>query len=366
MGLGSLGPYGAPAIVSLEEARQLAQDARALKAKGIDPLDARDAAEAAKAAEEARRVTFQTAAERYIEAHSAKWRNQKHRDQWESTLKAYAYSAIGDKAVSEVDAEMVLGILRPLWSTRTETASRVRGRIEIVLDWAKWKGYREGENPARWRGNLAFDLPPRRKVRPVVHHPALPYAELPDFLVKLRERPGIAADALEFLILTVGRTGEVIGARWPEIDRVQKLWIVPAARMKAGKEHRVTLSDAALSVLDRIDRADDCDLIFQRRKRALSNNALLALLSRMKRDDVTAHGFRSTFRSWAADKTSFPREVAELCLAHAIGDEVENSYMRSDLLEKRRRLMNAWAGYCASPAGASVTSIDAARQRAAS
>jgi integrase len=371
MGLGPLGPHGAPATVSLEEARKLAQAARTLKAAGVDPIDAREAAAAAKAAEEARRVTFKAAAERYIEAHGAKWRNQKHRDQWESTLKAYAYPAIGEKAVSEIDVEMVLDILRPIWAIKTETASRVRGRIETILDWSKWKGYRQGENPARWRGNLSFELPSRRKIRPVVHHPAMAYGDAPDFMARVRAREGLSARALELAILTACRTGEIIGISWKEIDLDNQLWTVPAGRMKALREHRVPLSAAAIDLLRRM-KPTPCDpnaFVFPGRKRGnhhLSNGAMLQLLDRMGRGDVTTHGFRSTFEDWTLDRTSFGSEVSEMALAHAIKDETKAAYFRSDLFIKRRKLMEAWAKYCASSAGAAVVSIDEARQRAAS
>jgi integrase len=369
MGLGPLGPHGTPAIVSLEEARRLAQDARSRKAKGEDPLDARAAAEAAKAAEEARRVTFKTAAARYIEAHSAKWRNQKHRDQWESTLKAYAYPQVGETAVSEIDTEMVLRILRPIWATKTETASRVRGRIEIVLDWSKWKGYRHGENPARWRGNLSFELPSRRKIRPVVHHPAMAYRDVPDFVPRVRSREGLSARALELAILTACRTSEIIGISWKEIDLDNQVWTVPAGRMKALREHRVPLSTAAADLLRRMKPASNEPIAFvfpgRKRGKHLSNGAMLQLLDRMGRGDVTTHGFRSTFKDWTLDRTSFGPEVSEMALAHVVKDETEAAYLRSDLFIKRRKLMEAWARYCGSSAGAAVVSFEEARMRAA-
>jgi integrase len=246
----------------------------------------------------------------------------------------------------------------PLWTAKSETASRLRGRIESILDWAKVRGYREGENPARWRGHLDKLLPSRAKVRSVEHHAAMPYAELPDFIVDLRTQEGIAARALEFAILTAARTGEVIGARWNEIDMAQKIWTVPAARMKSGKERRVPLSATAIAILEEIEslayidaqeRTDAYVFPGGKRGRPLSNMAFLMLLRRMKRHDLTAHGFRSTFRDWAAERTNFPSEVAEMALAHTVSSKVEQAYRRGDLFERRRRMMTTWATFCATP-----------------
>jgi integrase len=245
----------------------------------------------------------------------------------------------------------VLKILEPIWTVKPETAGRVRGRMESILDWAKVRGYRTGENPARWRGHLDKLLPPRSKVRRVEHHAALPYAELPSFLVSLREQKGIAARALEYSILTAARTGEVIGARWGEIDLLDKTWTLPATRMKAGKEHRVPLSARALAILKEMQahRHADNAFVFPGAKpgRPLSNMVFLMLLRRIGRGDVTAHGFRSTFRNWAAERTSFPAEVAEMALAHTVSDKTVAAYNRSDLFERRRRLMSAWTTFCA-------------------
>src|ERR1700730_7761772 len=239
--------------------------------------------------------------------------------------------------------------LEPIWQTKSETASRLRGRIEAVLDWATAREYRKGDNPARWRGHLDKLLPARSKVRKVEHHPALPFDDLADFIAGLRSQEGIAARALEFLILTATRTGEVIGARWDEVDLGEKIWVVPAARMKAGREHRVPLSGAAMAILEEMEKIRESEFVFTggERGKPLSNMAMLAVLKRMERGDLTAHGFRSSFRDWAAERTNFPHEVAEMALAHTVGDKVEAAYRRGDLLQKRRQIMDAWARFCA-------------------
>jgi integrase len=257
---------------------------------------------------------------------------------------------IGKLPVNEIDVRHVTKILEPLWATTTETASRVRGRIERVLDWAKVRGYRTGENPARWRGHLDQLLPRRSKVRRVQHHPALPYSDMTAFMGKLRQRPGMAALALEFLILTATRTGEVRGAKWSELDIPKKLWTIPAERMKAGVEHRVPLSIEAMDVLQRaIERRHrGSDYVFQgvKPERPLTSNVMLWVLKRINRAGVTAHGFRSTFRDWAAETTNFPNQVVEMALAHTVENKTEAAYRRGDLLAKRFALMAAWASYC--------------------
>jgi integrase len=345
MGLGPLSLY------SLQEARTKALDARKLRHEGIDPIEARRAQRARARLEEAKTITFKQCAEAYINSHRAGWRNGKHAGQWSATLATYAYPLIGDLAVQSVDTGLVLKVLEPIWTKKSETAGRLRGRIENILDWAKVCGYREGENPACWRGHLDKLLPPLSKVRQVEHHAALRYGEMPDFLARLREQEGIAARALEFLILTAARTGEVIGARWDEIDFSRKTWTIPAGRMKAHREHRVPLSDRALTILDemRAARRDtDEAFVFPGRKpnTTLSNMVFLMLLRRMGRGDLTAHGFRATFKTWASERTSFQNEIVEASLAHVIGDKVEQAYRRGDLFEKRRRLMDAWAKFC--------------------
>jgi integrase len=352
MGLGSL------IDVSLAEARERAAECRQLRKQGIDPIESRRAAKAERLVTAAKAKTFDQAAEAYIAAHRAGWRNPKHAAQWKATLATYASPVFGKLPASSIDTGLVLKALEPIWTAKPETAGRVRGRIEAVLDWTTARGYRMGENPARWRGHLDKLLPARSKVRKVKHHSALPYTELPRFLASLREQQGTSARALEFTILTAARTNETIGARWLELDLSGKIWTVPAERMKAGREHRVPLSAAAMAILRRLEDVSEDDLVFPGdRRRAISNMAMLMLLRRMGRDDLTVHGFRSTFRTWAAECTSFPREVIEAALAHLVGGATEQAYQRGDLFGKRRRLMDAWDKYCAQPAsgGAVVT-----------
>jgi integrase len=345
MGLGPLALFG------LSEARAKALDARRLRHEGIDPIEARRAMRAQVRLDAVKAVTFMECAEAYIKAHRTGWRNGKHAGQWEATLATYAGPVIGALPVQAIDTALVLKVLEPIWATKPETAGRVRGRIEAVLDWAKVREYRQGENPARWRGHLDKLLPASGKVRKIVHHAALPYAELPGFLVALREQEGIAARALEFTILTAARTGETIGARWSELNLLDRAWTVPAERMKSGREHRVPLSARVLTILEGMQshRHADDGFLFPGGKigKPLSNMAFLMLLRRMGRDDLTAHGFRSSFRDWAAERTNFPSEVAEMALAHVVGSKVEAAYRRGDLFEKRRRLMEAWADFLA-------------------
>jgi len=344
MGLGPVHTIG------LAEARKRAQEHRRQRLDGIDPVDARKTERAKAKLEAAKAITFKACAEKYIKAHSAGWRNEKHAAQWTATLTTYAYPKIGALPVAAVDTGLVTQILNPLWAAKPETASRVRGRIESVLDYAGTHGWRSGENPARWRGHLENVLPRRAKVRKVEHHAALPWGQIGAFMVDLGKQEGVAALALRFAILTAARTGEVIGARWSEIDLQAGLWTVPGDRMKAGREHRVPLSKAALEVLREAakqrDDTGDAAFVFPggRPGNGLSNMALLALLRRMKRDDLTAHGFRSTFRDWAAE-TGQPADIAEAALAHVVGDKTVVAYQRGDLLERRRKLMDAWAAF---------------------
>lgn len=347
MGLGSVN------AVTLAEARDLAENCRRALARGIDPIDARQEEHRRQRLEAARVMTFKNCAEAYIQAHEAGWRNEKHAGQWNATLANYVYPVFGDLPVQVVDTALVIRVLEPIWRTKTETASRVRGRIEAVLDWATSRKYRQGDNPARWKGHMENLLPPRSKVRRVVHHPALPFEETGTFMAELRRQDGIAARGLEFQVLTAARTGEVIGARWGEFDLGKKVWTIPAERMKSGKQHRVPLSSAALAILEKMREVRQSDFVFPGAvsRKPLSSMAFLQLLKRMKRDDLTAHGFRSTFRDWAAERTGYPRDVVEMALAHTIRDRVEAAYRRGDLFEKRRRLMEDWAKYCAaSPA----------------
>lgn len=360
MGLGSL------SAVCLADARIKAAECRTLRQEGIDPIVAREVRRAQAALEEAKAITFKEAAERYIKSHRAGWKNAKHASQWENTLATYVYPIIGTLSVQAIDTALVCKVLEPIWQTKTETASRVRGRLEVILDWAKARGLRQGDNPARWRGHLQFEFAPKSKVSPVRHHAALPYAELPDFMLKLREQKGTGARALEFTILTAARTEETIGATAGEINAKEKVWTVPAGRMKAGKEHRKPLSSRALSIAQNAitPQRDDGAFIFSGAKHgigALSNMAMTAVLKRMKYDHVTVHGFRSTFRDWAAERANFPNEVVEMALAHAVGDKVEAAYRRGDLFEKRRRLMAEWATYCNTPKAGRSTVIQTAR-----
>jgi integrase len=360
MGLGPLALYG------LQEARGRALDARRLRHEGMDPIDTRRAARLQERLKAAKAMTFKQCAEAYIASHRAGWRNEKHAGQWETTLATYAYPAIGALPVQSIDTGLVLRVLEPIWTEKSETAGRVRGRIEAILDWAKARDYRAGENPARWRGHVDKLLPARNKVRKVEHHAALPYAELPGFMLALRGQEGNSARALEFAILTAARTGEVIGATWDEINWTEKVWTIDGARMKAGKEHRVPLCDRATMLLTELEpNADDTSaerrFLFAGGKagRPLSNMAMDMLLRRMN-SDVTVHGFRSTFRDWAAERTNFPSEVVEMALAHTISSKVEKAYRRGDLFEKRRRLMDTWADFCAKPpASGTVVSLRA-------
>jgi integrase len=341
--------FGNARDVTLAEAREKAAEARRLLAQGIDPLDHRQAAKGAQPATVANVTTFAQAADRYVAQNEAGWRNPKHRQQWRNTLATYASPHIGELPVADVDTTAVLRVLQPIWTQKPETASRVRGRIEAVLDFARVQGWREGSNPAAWRGHLALVLPPKAKVRRVEHHAALDWREVPAFIVKLRERDSVGARALEFAILTAARSGEVRGARWPEIDLDAALWTVPAGRMKAGRQHRVPLSDAACDVLRGVAAMseDHHGYMFpgQRERRPLSDMSLTAVLRRMSRGDLTAHGFRSSFRDWCAE-TGQPAEIAEAALAHMVGNKTVAAYQRGDLLERRRKLMDAWAAFC--------------------
>jgi integrase len=316
-------------LFSLAEARRMAADAHKLVKQDVDPIEQRHAERAAKSTDSAKAMTFKTCAEAYIAAHRTGWRSPKHAAQWPSTLQTYVYPVMGGLPVQTIDVGLVMKTLEPSWNSKPETASRVRGRIEAVLDWATARGYRRGENPARWRGHLENLLPKKSKVRRVEHHAALPYPEIAVFMAALRQQEGIAARALEFAILTAARTGEVIG-------------------MKAGREHRVPLSEAAVAILRTMAEVRMGEYVFPgaRTRRPLSNTALLLLLRRMGRGDLTTHGFRSAFSDWCAEQTSTSSEVREMALAHAVSDKVEAAYRRGDLFQKRRELMAAWGRYC--------------------
>jgi integrase len=336
MGLGSAD--GA----SLAQARVKAGLARQSVAAGRNPIEARREAMRI----EAGKPTFGAVADALIAAKESEWRNEKHRAQWRMTLETYA-APLRSRPVDEIDTGAVLAVLTPLWQTKPETASRLRGRIEAVLDAAKAQGHRSGENPAAWRGHLSHLLPKRGKLTRG-HHAAMAYDGVPAFVARLREREALAAMALEFTILTAARSGEALGALWCEIDLAAKVWTVPAERMKAAREHRIPLSDRAFAILERLAKAKTVDFVFpsSRAGKPLSGMAMEMLLRRMDQDNVTVHGFRSAFRDWAGNETSFPREIAEAALAHVIGDKAEQAYRRGDALEKRRALMAAWANHC--------------------
>jgi integrase len=336
---------GAVHTISLAQAREDATKCRALLRDGVDPIEAKRARRAQTALAQVSGTTFADCAARLISSHESSWRNAKHRAQWISTLSTYAFPVMGAVAVQAIDTALVLKVLEPIWNDKPETASRLRGRIESVLDWAKARGYRNGDNPARWRGHLDHLLPAPSKVRKVKHHAALPYADVGKFMDELRGREGIAARALEFCILTAARTGEVTGARWSEIDLAAKTWTIAGDRMKSSREHRVPLSAAAIATLGTNGAGDD-PVFPGAGGKPLGPLQMAKVLRRMGRD-VTVHGFRSTFTDWASEHTNYPRHVVEMALAHAIGDKVEAAYRRGDLFETRRRLMDAWGQFCA-------------------
>ena len=357
MGLGALH------TVTLAEARGKARELRALLLTGKDPLEVRASDKLLDALDRAREMTFNQCAGAYIAAHRGSWKNVKHAEQWTNTLATYAAPIIGELPVAAVDTGLVVKVLTPIWQEKTETATRLRGRIESILDWATVSKYRGGENPARWRGHLDNLLADPNKLGKVKHHPALPWQDAGGFMKKLRSREGMAARAVEFAILTAARSGEVRGAVWAEIDLDCSLWTIPAARMKAGREHRIPLSAEAVTLLREMPRAEKFIFPGNRKGTALSDMSLTAVLRRMDRHDITVHGFRSTFRDWCSESVanSFPREVCEHALAHSLPDKVEAAYRRGDLLEKRVLLMQVWANYCSTDAvTASVTAIHVA------
>ncbi len=361
--------------VSLADAREAARGAKALLRRGVDPIEARRAEAKAKAAEVAPH-TFRSTMDAYMQAHSAGWRSERFKRQWKAMVEAYAGPILGEMAIGAIDTDAILRVLRqpigggtkprPLWEAMPETAGRVRGRVEAILSYAAAHGWRSIENPARWKGHLSNLLPARAKVAAVVHHHALPWREMGSFMAELRTRESTAARVLELLILTAARSGEVFGMRWGEVDLEHALWTIPASRMKGGRAHRVPLSAAAMAVLRGMqpeERPDPSSLVFPgaARGKPLSGMAMLMLLRRMNphseekparwRDratgePITVHGFRSCFRDWTAEATTYPRELAEAALAHTLGSKVEAAYQRGDMLERRRRMMEAWADYC--------------------
>jgi integrase len=368
MGIGTLDVKSAP------DARADAATFIAQVRAGVDPIEARNRIEASQ--DSTRVMTFDEAAKQFIKANKTGWKNAKHADQWQNTLDAYASPVFGTRPVSEVDLSMVLQVLEPIWETKTETATRVRGRIENVLDWATVKGYRDGANPARWKGHLEHLMKSRKdmaaaghKKATVRHHPALPYARVAAFMAALRAVPGSGARALELAILTAARSGEVRGTLWSEFDLDGKVWVIPKDRMKATREHRVPLSPAAVNLLEGLDRKGEHALVFigergrkigDRGQTPISDMTITAVIRRMNEGEagvvwtdpktnaqIVPHGFRSTFRDWAAEQTDYSNEMVEMALAHAVGNKVEAAYRRGDMLEKRRDLMDAWAKYCA-------------------
>lgn len=337
-------------VISLAEARAKVAEYRKLLVSRIDPIDARRTEQVQQALGAAKTISFSECATAYIETHRAGWKNEKHADQWANTLETYCGGVFGKLPVSAVDTSVVMKALQQIWSEKAETASRLRARIEKVLDWATVRGYRTGENPARWRGHLDKLLPAMKKKQRVKHHAALPFTHIGAFMADLRQQDGLSARALDFTILTAARTNEVIGARWGEFDLTKNLWLIPAARMKSHRPHRVALSPRARKLLLEIrpKHAKEDGFVFpgQREGKHLSNMAMLELLKRMERTDLTVHGFRSTFRDWAAECTNYSREVSEMALAHVVSDQVEAAYRRGDLFEKRRGLMVDWARFC--------------------
>lgn len=330
--------------VTLAGAKELARVAREKIKEGIDPIEDGKAKRSALLALRASSMTFSEAATAYISVMEAEWTNDKHAKQWLSTLTAYAFPVIGNIYVREIDHSHIVRVLEPIWLTKTETATRLRGRMENILDWARVRGYRTGENPARWRGHLDMLLPTPGKVQKVEHHPALPFDDLGEFMVLLRQQEGMGARALEFAILTAARSGEVRGATWAEIDLDDATWTISAERMKARKEHRVALNEEAVSLLKSMQHSSE--FVFPNNKSSqLSDMTLTAVLRRMGRGDITAHGFRSTFRDWCSERTNYPRDVAKMALAHTISDKVEAAYRRGDLFDKRCRLMRDWGKF---------------------
>lgn len=342
---------GAYPQVSLAEARELASSARGLKHSGTDPIDAREATAEARKAQQSiggpLTVAFRDVASDYIEAHRPGWKNAKHASQWANTLATYAYPLIGDLPPADVTTDHVSRVLRVIWNTKPETASRVRNRIELVLDAAKARGLREGENPARWRGHLDKLFPKPTQVKPVKHHPALPWNETPSFIRQVSKYQGLSYRAIEMTIMTACRTSEVLNATWDEIDPNNEIWTIPADRMKGRKEHRVPISPQLRTLIARLPRQKSSPYMFpgQRAGRPLSNMAMAMALREMGHKAITMHGFRSTFRDWAGECTSHPRDVCEQALAHRLDSEVEAAYRRGDLLNKRRALMTEWANF---------------------
>ena len=336
--------------VTLAGAYEKAREAREKIEQGTDPILAKKQAQSALIAAQATELTFSKAATAYIDAHGDAWRNAKHRQQWVNTIETYAAPIIGSMLVRDVNQAHILSILEPIWKTKTETATRVRGRIESVLDWATVRGHRKGDNPARWKGYLDQLLPAPGKIAKVEHHTALPIDAVGTFVQQLRKREGVAARALEFAILTAARSGEVRGMTWAEVDLQAGVWIIPAERMKAEKEHRVPLTESTIRILNAQSHQAGIDLVFPAPRGGVLSDMTLTAVTRRMEVAAVPHGFRSTFRDWAAERTNYPRDMAEQALAHTLGDKVEAAYRRGDMLEKRRQMMQAWAQFCDLPA----------------
>lgn len=351
--------------VTLAEAREKAYACRRMLIEGIDPLEAKKAKHQAERRERMKSLLFRDCANQYIEAHRKSWKNEKHAAQWGSTIETYANPIIGNLMVTEIDTDEIMRVLEPIWAEKTETATRLRGRIESILAWATVRGFRTGLNPARWKGHLDHLLAKPSRLRKTNHHAALPYTEAAAFMKMLRQQEGNAALALQLVILTASRTNEVIAARKSEFDLPAKIWIIPAERMKARREHRVPLSTAAVALVKPLINTGTSEFVFPASKenRHLSNMAMLQLLKRMKREDLTVHGFRSTFKDWARETTDYAREVSEAALAHIIGDQTEAAYARGDLFAKRAGLMQEWADHLlarSASARAPATCLEAA------
>jgi integrase len=336
--------------VTLAGAYEKAREARKKIEQGIDPILAKKQAQSALIAAQATELTFSKAATAYIDAHGDAWRNPKHRQQWANTLETYAAPVIGSMLVKDINHTHILSILEPIWKTKTETATRVRGRVESVLDWATVRGHRKGDNPAKWKGNLEQLLPAPGKIAKVEHHTALPIDGMYAFMQDLRKREGMAAKALEFAILTAARSGEVRGMTWAELDLEGGVWTIPAKRMKAEKEHRVPLSKPLVGILNAHPQQKGIDLVFPAPRGGVLSDMTLTAVTRRMQVEAVPHGFRSTFRDWAAERTNYPRDMAEMALAHSVGDKVEAAYRRGDMLQKRRQMMQAWADFCDLPA----------------
>jgi integrase len=350
---------GAYPAFSLEDAREAAKECRRLRKAGHDPIEYRQREKTLAALDKVKGMTFSDCVKNYIDAHKPGWKNAKHAQQWENTLNTYVKPVLGSLSVQDIDVGLILKVLEPIWKEKTETATRVRQRIESVLDWATARGYREGDNPARWRGHLDKLLPKRSKVQRVQHMAAMPYADVPAYYQEIRKQNTITALALSFIVLTAARSGEAREAAWDEIDLEAKVWNIPAERMKAGRPHRVPLSTECLSVLDRAKKLQQGELVFpgMKRGRPISDASLRNLLKESY-PTLTIHGFRSSFRDWCAEATNYPREVAEAALAHVLKDKTEAAYQRGDMFERRRKMMEAWAKNCLTEQRGTVVEIN--------